>query len=731
MSQAKDAYTTQDLAPVLGCPVRTVNRRAKREGWTSRPRKGRGGGNEWLLSSMPKSTRKALLDGMLRTAAQEAEKNLPALPPLDAADPRRAIAARMSPLKHCSNRQREIAMARLALIREVERLAVLTGVDAAIMKLVQDAADGTLPAHLMRAVRDANDRFGSGDKRGLSRRRLYAWRTLYIKGGEDALVPKHKAKDMTVPEWAEAFLAFFRLPQKPSLTQAHRDLCRAYADGTLTGTPPSIHAVKRWAAKVALPELERGRRTGNALLKLQPHKRRSTKDMLPGDCYTADGTTFDAEIRNPHNGQPFKPEVTIVLDVATRRCVGISLNYAENAQGVLDALRMACLFGGIPAMFYSDNGPGYDNLLLTAPGTGMLARLGIERAASIPGRPQGKGLMERAVPTFCDPVAKRFATCTHRDMDADAAKKVYKITREALKRGARTALMPTWDEFKTAMLERVAEYNATPHRALPMTTDASGKRRHMSPDEAWQHFLSTGWEPVHVPADCSNDFFMPAERRIVRNGEVRFGGGIYYADDLAPHHGDAVMVRYDVWDASRVYVWTMDGHKICDAVLDGNSIPYFQQTRIEAARAQREAAQLKRLEAKANRIAPGATLVLPEAERPHVITLVADSLAPREPLPARADESAAPTPTPDTAQPVTLDVAPLRAPAPEQQPRPCFAHGHERYEWLMRHKDRWLDKDEPWLCRYVETFEYADSHDRYVHEGIAWPGWKALAHTEN
>lgn len=725
MPQMINAYTTQELQTYLGIAIKNVLARATREGWSSRPRKGRGGGNEWLVSSMPKTTRKAIAEGLLRTSSPAQAEKRPALPPIDPEDRRRGAVARMSSLASHTQRQRDVAYARLALIHEIDRMAAVAGIEAAIRQMVKDAKDGNLPPHLKEAADTANDRLGESGKRGLSRRRLYAWRAAYIQRGEEGLVPIHAAKDLSIPAWADAFLAIFRRPQKPSLAQAYREFCGSYAELGLAGQQPSLHAVRRWAHKVALPEMERGRKTGNALLSMQPHKRRDTTHMLPGDCYTADGTTFDAEIRDPYNANPMKPEVTLVLDVATRRCVGVSLNYAENAQGVLDALRMACLFGGVPAMFYSDNGPGYDNRLLNAPGTGMLARLGIERRASIPGRPQGKGLMERAVKTICEPVAKMMPTCSHRDMDGDAAKKVYKITRADLKRGGRSPLLPTWEQFKTVMLDRIVEYNATPHRSLPMMTDATGRRRHMSPDEAWQFHVDGGWQPVRVPEDVSREEFMPAERRIVRNGEVRFGGGVYFSHDLAPYHGDAVMVRYDVWDASTVYVWTMDGRRICEAVLDGNSIPYFAQSHIDAAREKRAQAQLKRLERKADAIAPGSFLTV--AGRPRAAMLMADSLAPREQLPRHE----APAPTDVTAgvtADVTLDVTPLRENTPE--PRPCFGHAHERYEWLMHHKDRWLEKDEPWLLRHVATFDYSDNHERYVHEGIAWPDWKAETDSE-
>ena len=60
MNGMKEAYTTQELAPLLGMTRQGVDCRAKREGWQSRPRAGRGGGREWLVDSMPESTRLAI-----------------------------------------------------------------------------------------------------------------------------------------------------------------------------------------------------------------------------------------------------------------------------------------------------------------------------------------------------------------------------------------------------------------------------------------------------------------------------------------------------------------------------------------------------------------------------------------------------------------------------------------------------------------------------------------------
>ena len=51
---------------------------------------------------------------------------------------------------------------------------------------------------------------------------------------------------------------------------------------------------------------------------------------------------------------------------------------------MLDAIRHACTRHGIPALFYSDNGPGYKNEMMTGAAIGMFAKLGIDHTTSLP-----------------------------------------------------------------------------------------------------------------------------------------------------------------------------------------------------------------------------------------------------------------------------------------------------------------------------------------------------------
>lgn len=364
---------------------------------------------------------------------------------------------------------------------------------------------------------------------------------------------------------------------------------------------------------------------------------------------------------------------------------------------------MACLFAGIPAMFYTDNGSGYENQLMTTRGVGMMARLGIELTHSIPGRPQGKGLMERGVQTLCGPLSKMLPTCTHAEMDPDAGKMVFKLTRKHIKERGASLLMPTFQEFKPLLLARIEEYNNTPHRGLKKITDqTTGKLRHPSPNESWESFRNGAWEPKLVPGELRDELFMPAEHRKVRNGEVQALGCRYFSTALTDFHGDIVEVRYDVWDSSKVYIWTTTGQRICTATLDGNVIPYFPPSRVEIARAKRKKAQLARSESKIQSIVPGATIQLPET--PPAYTMMADSIT--QPQPEQN----------------ILDLPSEQPPDAERQEerRPNFSSAHERYLWLVSNRCKWIDADYPWVEKYVQSEQYADLKEVYEYNGIAW-----------
>ena len=128
MSMAVETYTAQSLAAVLGITRQAVDKRARSESWQSLPRAGRGGGKLWIVSSMPPATRDAIASAMLREArAAVVSTSSNASAQICATVDTTSNPAHAPEWKLASDRERAVATARLAFVREIERLSGLVG----------------------------------------------------------------------------------------------------------------------------------------------------------------------------------------------------------------------------------------------------------------------------------------------------------------------------------------------------------------------------------------------------------------------------------------------------------------------------------------------------------------------------------------------------------------------------------------------------------------------------
>ncbi len=478
------------------------------------------------------------------------------------------------------------AAARLALLREVDRLAEALGsVVLARRSLVETVRTGRDP-RLAGLAREA-----------LARRRWLSVRTLERWAGyrdEPAMLEVH-GRATGVPDWLDAFLAIWARPSKPSIAFACELLRRERPDIDL----PSLRTVQRTVARLGAVTRSRGRLGPRELKTVRPYIARDFRELEPADVFVADGHTHDQLVLHPVTGKPFRPEIIAVIDVATRRCVGWSTGIAESAWLVADALRHAC-GTAVPAVFYTDRGSGFCNIHMDDPVTGVLARLGIRHETSLPYNSQARGVVERFHASCWIRGARLHAGYVGRDMDPEARKRVDRAVKRDLWVRGTTDLVPSWRAFVAWCEEQVRAYNARPHGSLPRLVDpATGRRRHMTPDEAWRAAGERGFRPVVPDARELDALFRPHVERTVRRGCVQLFDGTYFSRDLEEWHGRRVLVAYDVHDPQTVWVSDGDGRRICTAELDGNLVPYMPKSRIEAAREARAQARLARLERRA------------------------------------------------------------------------------------------------------------------------------------
>jgi putative transposase len=311
---------------------------------------------------------------------------------------------------------------------------------------------------------------------------------------------------------------------------------------------------------------------------------------MPCDVFTADGHKFDAEIINPRTGKPYRPEAITVIDVATRKVVGISIGESESSIAVIDALRNAVQHGMF-ALLYVDNGSGFVNDTVRE----IVERLGGTLTHALPYNSQARGLIERAHKTIWVNAAKKLTSYIGADMDRQAGAKAFRISRKQIRENGETTLIPSFETFMAGIEYEIETYNNAPHRGLTKVRDPiTGKRRHLSPNEAWARAISSGWQAIIAPSDVLNDVMRPQVIRPTRRGEISWAGNKYFLDNLRDFHGADVRISYDLRDASKVWVRNLSGELIGEAHLDGNASPYMPKSMVEQAYRKREHGQIRR-----------------------------------------------------------------------------------------------------------------------------------------
>ncbi len=490
--------------------------------------------------------------------------------------------------------QRDTLTARLTILNRIDA-AETCGEAGALERIAAEAKRGALEPDLRQAVARAGARGGS-----VSARTLKRWRELRRKGGDMALAPLPPAPK-AAPPWAAAFLRHYALPSKPSAAWAYERMREEAPDGLRL---PTLRTVERWVSSLGAVARNRGRMGPRELKTLRAHVVRDVADLEPTDVYIADGHTLDMEVEHPFTGRPFRPEATAVLDVKTRRCVGWSFDLAEASWAVADALRMAFETGGVPAIFYSDNGPGYVSKHLTGEAVGVLERAGVTVKRAIAYNSQARGVIERFNRTGWVRPVRAMPGFVGADMDREARQAVYKLSRAATEGNGGSPLM-SWPQTLDWARETIAAYNARPHSFLPKIRDPqTGRKRHMSPDEMWAQHVADGFRPDVLDPATAEDLFRPYEIRKVRRGTVKIGNGVYFHRELelGDWHQRDVMVGYDIRDASRVWVRDMEQRLICIAELDANKVAYMPLPAIEKARERRAQGRARRIEVKRDEI---------------------------------------------------------------------------------------------------------------------------------
>src|SRR6266702_874747 len=209
-----------------------------------------------------------------------------------------------------------------------------------------------------------------GDPVSVSRATIDRWIRGWRAGGFDALVPPaRQVMPRTDAETLELAAALKR--EKPGRTAAQVErVLRAHC-----GWSPSVRTLQRHFERLELMT-----RPGGA----PPVTFGRFEAARPNELWTGDA------LHGPHAGGR-KTFLFAFLDDHSRAVMAARWGYFEDTVRLAAALRPALAARGIPESIYVDNGSAFVDAALKR----AAARLGIKITHSAPGRPQGRGKIER------------------------------------------------------------------------------------------------------------------------------------------------------------------------------------------------------------------------------------------------------------------------------------------------------------------------------------------------
>jgi putative transposase len=577
--------TASELKQVFGWSKRQIERNSAMSNWPAPCGISERGERVWQVADLPETIVLRRLSFAVREVVQsylfgrvlkaEPRPNLPVVPRGMGGLVRRE---RQDAELDAVDRQRRDAA--LVLCAALDEAVGTTGCSryAAICELAGWVASGAAAPELMSAAavtyvkpRPGGQQFNAVVSRFKKMDAAYRQGLKEGDGGK-YLVPSKPQKRMAVAVHLRAFVLHYCHPNRPSVAEAHRVAAQWYRQQGLE--IPAVDTWYRIERELPVTVKYRGRMTGAEYRALLPYIKRDVSMFKANDFWVCDGHSFKAKVAHPIHGQPFAPEVSIVLDWVSRRVVGWSVDLAESTIAVSAALRHAqqrtrarCL------IYYSDNGGGQTGKFIDCRVHGSLARQGIAHETGIPGNPQGRGIIERLWQVVTIPLARTYPTCTWRGADKESVRK--SLVLLGSKKDDRYRALPSWQQFLMDLEGAINHYNAKhPHRELNGIT----------PDQAYQAKLDPDSVDLTLTDAELNELWLPQIDRVPDRGLVRLFGNEYFRKELKDElsEGERVYVRFDIHDANQVWLYRLDGRYIGTAQWDAHKkaafpVPFVQR----------------------------------------------------------------------------------------------------------------------------------------------------------
>lgn len=341
MSELKSYYSAQELVELnlAGLPTskKAILNKATKEMWESRRRKGKGGGFEYHLHSLPPETQKQL---RLNAA-------LAAMPPPTTAQP----------------------------MDDPELIYRLTSATDKAREKAKNKAEACmqLQAFLDQGFNYQEAEAGAATAKNVSQGSLknwyykvkgypvHLWQAILVSGSGKSAKPTKKAA-ITEEAW-DTFLADYLRPEKPDLRASYRRIeAMAKEYGWQMASFKTFQ--RRLIKEVPYEVLLLQREGKNAVAKLVPALQRTVKDILAGEWINGDGYQHNVFVKW-HTGEIIRPKTWFWQDVRTRKILAYRTALSENTDSIRHALMDVIFRYGIPKTITLDNTRAAANKAMT------------------------------------------------------------------------------------------------------------------------------------------------------------------------------------------------------------------------------------------------------------------------------------------------------------------------------------------------------------------------------
>lgn len=541
----KEAYSSTELATLLDFTRQGLERRAKREQWHHQLRPGRGGGKEWLVSSMPEITQEAIRRAEERKAIEAESQNLPDVPSFA-----------LSPLQKqtiMDDKRRYKALAKADLLGKYEDFQRKHGRTVAQKEAFILAYKGGAWPQLLTEIGP-----------GVSWKSIERWKLDQKQSGTvlslaDCRGIAHRGKSMLTDQHKQIILGQILDGDRQISTCVRIIQARCIAEGIIS---PSEDTIRRWVKAYSqecygdFVLFRKGEKAWNdkCLLSI----RRDWSILEVGDVVIADGHTLNFETINPETGKPCRMTLLLFFDGASRYPLGWEVMATENTQCISSAFRRACIrLGKFPKVVYLDNGKAFQSRFFKgspefeqAGFLGLYRDLGCAVITAEKYHGQSKPIerffgtmheMEELMPSYTGWDIAHKPARLHRNEKLQ--QQIYE------KKGGRAV---TLEETHYA-LARWFEIYAN-------RTQQGTHLKNRTPNEVFMEGRGPG-----VDVERLTLMMLQKEVRTISKDGIRLFGKLYWAEELA-NRRHPVLVRYD-WQLSphNVLVYDTNGNRICEA----------------------------------------------------------------------------------------------------------------------------------------------------------------------